>query len=676
MNEAQPAKPLFVTVSSRISDLSRLSALLGGPVVLPRAVRNMANVRAVLAWGCKPSAAKAKAYAAQYGLPLWRLEDGFVRSVQLGHADPPLSIVVDDLGIYYDAGSPSVLERMIVHPRNAAQISRAKTLIEQWRHGRISKYNHSREMCNGLPDHFVLVTDQTRGDLSIRYGLADAPNFTRMLEAALDRHPGQSIVLKVHPEVFAGHKRGHFERISPGQASRIQVLGTDVHPANLLERAAAVYAVTSQLGFEGLLWGKSVYTFGMPFYAGWGLTVDNLPAAPRRRPTTLENLIYAALIEYARYFNAEQGKRCEAEHVLQYLALQRRMRERHPEQVYLLGFKNWKKPVARAYFAGSRIKFVSRSNQIPPSATLAVWGRRPMNGALPENVAQFRVEDGFLRSVGLGGDLVWPLSWVIDRRGIYYDATAPSDLEDLLQNSRFDASLTERAKHLRKAVVALGLTKYNVGVGVWQRPADASKVILVPGQLQADASILYGSPFISNTLELLRIVREANPEAYIVYKLHPETQTVQMESLEAETWCDEIIRAMPVTALYEKVDEVHVLTSQAGFEALLRGIRVVTYGHPFYAGWGLTEDRFPIPRRARRLSLDELVAAVLILYPTYVSRTTGFFTTPEHALEELSAWREQGTTPPPLWIRINKKIAQCRDAVKAFTHTLRKIVAI
>ena len=102
-------------------------------------------------------------------------------------------------------------------------------------------------------------------------------------------------------------------------------------------------------------------------------------------------------------------------------------------------------------------------------------------------------------------------------------------------------------------------------------------------------------------------------------------------------------------SLLDTVDEVHVLTSLTGFEALLRGKRVVTYGQPFFAGWGLTQDMAPPTRRTRRLQLDELVAGVLIEYPTYVSRTTGRFTTPERALEELLAWRRTGVSGLPLW---------------------------
>jgi capsular polysaccharide export protein len=106
---------------------------------------------------------------------------------------------------------------------------------------------------------------------------------------------------------------------------------------------------------------------------------------------------------------------------------------------------------------------------------------------------------------------------------------------------------------------------------------------------------------------------------------------------------------VPMGRLLEAVDEVHVLTSLAGFDALIRGKPVTTHGCPFYAGWGLTRDFCePIARRGRLLKLDELVAAALILYPVYVSRVSKAYTTPERALWELRNW---DSLPPdnPHW---------------------------
>jgi capsular polysaccharide export protein len=109
------------------------------------------------------------------------------------------------------------------------------------------------------------------------------------------------------------------------------------------------------------------------------------------------------------------------------------------------------------------------------------------------------------------------------------------------------------------------------------------------------------------------------------------------------------------------VDEVHTLTSLSGLEALLRQKKVSCYGQPFYAGWGLTMDHAPIARRNRKLQLDELVAGALILYPTYVSRVSGCFTTPERAVEELVAWRAIAPSSVPLWRKVLRPLLYLQD---------------
>lgn len=63
-----------------------------------------------------------------------------------------------------------------------------------------------------------------------------------------------------------------------------------------------------------------------------------------------------------------------------------------------------------------------------------------------------RMEDGFIRSVGLGSDFNWPYSLVVDRKGIYYDPSRPSELEDILNampEHPDRAALLERAAALR-----------------------------------------------------------------------------------------------------------------------------------------------------------------------------------------------------------------------------------
>jgi capsular polysaccharide export protein len=177
----------------------------------------------------------------------------------------------------------------------------------------------------------VLVSDQTFGDASIRHGAASPGSFQRMLQAALSENPDATVMVKIHPDVFARRKRGYFSVAALRSTPRVQVLGEDVHPVSLIEGAEAIYAVTSQIGFEGLLWGKRVRTFGMPFYAGWGLTHDDVPAPDRRRRVPLESLVHAALVKYPRYLDPETGTRCDPERLIEWMGAQRRRHARPAE---------------------------------------------------------------------------------------------------------------------------------------------------------------------------------------------------------------------------------------------------------------------------------------------------------------------------------------------------------
>lgn len=318
-------------------------------------------------------------------------------------------------------------------------------------------------------------------------------------------------------------------------------------------------------------------------------------------------------------------------------------------QVFAFGFSLRKRPLVRRFVSSENVRFVRSAGRVLPGSDLLLWGSAPPPAGLPRDVRIVRLEDGFLRSVGLGADLTTPLSWVIDRRGMYYDATRPSDLEDILQNADFSPALLERADRLRQRIVESGITKYNVGGGGWQRPLPR-RTILVPGQVETDASIRFGAPGIRTNSGLLQAVREAEPGAYILYKPHPDVAAGLRHpgrgEEQARQWCDEVVVNVSMGDLLAAVDEVQVMTSLAGFEALLRGRPVACYGNPFYAGWGLTSDVGPMPRRSRRLSLAMLVAGSLILYPTYASRLSGRIITPEQALDELLEWRAEGAAGP------------------------------
>lgn len=262
-----------------------------------------------------------------------------------------------------------------------------------------------------------------------------------------------------------------------------------------------------------------------------------------------------------------------------------------------------------------------------------------------------RVEDGFLRSVGLGADLIRPISWVFDDLGIYFDATRPSRLEKILNTTDFRPELTEQANRLVERIVSLGLSKYNLDSYGTQAPLEempkCQKIILVPGQVETDASIALGSLEIKTNLALTRQVRANNPHAWIIYKPHPDVVAGVRQPGQGESqvclYCDEVIRHGNTIELIEMADEVHTMTSLTGFEALLRRKTVFCFGLPFYAGWGLTRDVSPCPRRTRQLSLAELVAGALLLYPRYCSLHGKGLISAEAAIDELATLKSKKT---------------------------------
>lgn len=594
----------------------------------------------ILGWGRKKSGKQAVQTAQKTDRSFLLLEDGFLRSIN--REDSALSIVLDDVGVYYDATHPSRLEKLIPIHRSKDQLQRSTEIIKLWRHYRLSKYNAEPEYTGNLPRRYALVIDQVYGDSSIKYGQADSSSFDKMLVSALNENPNLKIIIKTHPDIYTRKKRGYFDLNLLKDNPRIQIITENCHPTRLIEAADIVYTVTSQIGFEALIWGKHVRCFGMPFYAGWGLTEDVLPASDRRGAASLEQLVYAALVEYPRYMNPECREECDVETVINYISLQRQMRQRFPRKLYALKFSRWKKGILKKFLSGTELIFIRKARNIPENSTLVVWGNN-IPGNLPAGVKLLQVEDGFVRSVGLGAKLIKPLSWVIDDMGIYYDASKPSRLENILQTHTFDCKVLSRARELRETIVTAGITKYNLAKTTWSRPKTGQKIFLVPGQVEDDTSVKYGSPKIKTNVGLLKAVRERHPNTYIVYKPHPDVvaglRNKSIDAQEIKRYCDEVLVEGDMAHVLTQVDEVHTMTSLTGFEALMRGIPVTCYGCPFYSGWGLTTDIVPTQRRVRKLQIDELVAGTLILYPTYISRVTETFTTPERSVLELITWR-------------------------------------
>lgn len=330
--------------------------------------------------------------------------------------------------------------------------------------------------------------------------------------------------------------------------------------------------------------------------------------------------------------------------------------------VYIVGVSAFWKKSWQQFFGRYQPTFVTKPEQVPENTTALIWSAHTELSAFKRGVKVIRVEDGFVRSVGLGAEFSRPCSWVVDSRGLYYDARQPSDLEHLLQTKQFSQQEQQRAGSVLALLKQRNISKYNVGRVTAEQPLSNIKAsqqrVLVPGQVEDDASIQYGSPHIKTNLGLLQQVREQNPDAYIIYKPHPDVVAGARKQghneQQASKYCDAVITDAPIEYVLEQVDEVHTMTSLTGFEALVRGLKVTCYGQPFYSGWGLTYDINPNERRTTQRTLNELVHAALIDYAWYVQPIGGNAASIEDIIEWLAKQKQRQTLPTKLLTRSKK----------------------
>lgn len=659
----------------RDARLKRILALMGHELRfgLPRAGDGVA------VWGASPTAWRGEAIAARRAAPLVRIEDAFLRSLRPGRmGDAPLGLLVDPRGVHFDPAAPSALEHLLATDPldNSNLLARARDGYARIRHLDLSKYNIHDPDLPLPPPGYVLVVDQTAGDASVRASGATQATFDEMLATAREAHPHAPIVIKTHPETANGLRPGHFgaAHVGPG----VTLLTDPVSPWGLLDGAIAVHTVSSQLGFEAILAGHKPQVWGQPFYAGWGLTQDRIPPPRRGRVLTRNQLFAAAMILAPVWYDPARDRLCSFEDTLDQLEAETRAFRQDRRGYVAAGMRAWKRGRLQAFF-GAQKPLIFKDDPAAAAAKatrlnrpLLIWaGKEP--DAFPAPC--LRVEDGFLRSRGLGADLIPPLSLVTDGLGIYYDPARPSRLETLLLGP-LPPGGRERAERLLDSLRASRLTKYNLGGG---RPAlPQGHRILVPGQVEDDASILKGGGAIRSNLALLRAAWEANPEAAILYKPHPDVEAGlrpgAIAEEEALQYADMVLTRADMASLLPEVDEVWTITSLTGFEALIRGKRVTTLGAPFYAGWGLTNDLGPIPRRRLRREdgslqprpdLLHLIHAALIAYPRYWDPVSRRPCPPEVALDRLAS----GEIPRPG--PLNRLIAKAQGRLSGHAHLWR-----
>lgn len=275
-------------------------------------------------WGRKKSGTWAVRLAKLTKNNFLLLEDGFIRSLGLGvDRNQSFSLIQDDIGIYYDATTPSSLENILTNydfKNDFELIEIAKKAQLKIIEYKISKYNSS--IINNL-DYLdndldkVLIIAQTAGDSSLKYGLGELFTTKEMIDDAIKDNPLSEVYIKLHPDVLKGTKKSdiRLEEI-PGKC---KVLTANINPIHLLEYFDKIYTKTSGMGMEALLLNKKVYCYGLPFYAGWGLTYDKQVCSRRNRELSIDELFAGSYILYTTYYSLELEKEIDILSLLEYI---------------------------------------------------------------------------------------------------------------------------------------------------------------------------------------------------------------------------------------------------------------------------------------------------------------------------------------------------------------------
>ncbi len=593
-------------------------------------------------WGIgKETNKSAEIEATSKAIPIIRLEDGLIRS--FSSDESTYSLYQSKDGIYYDFTNNSNVENLL----NSDWIPSSKDnedynlSLEMINKYNISKYNEHPDIHStyfSTTKKNLLLIDQTFNDHSVLFGNANEQSFYNMLIHALNQSDVYNIYVKIHPEVISGKKTGYLynliNNLPQEQKDLINIISGNYNVPSIFPYVDAIYVVTSQVGFDALLREKQVFCFGSPFYSGWGITNDMVKGKFRHKERSIKDIFIAIMFYCTTYINPFTKKKGTILDLIEYISLQKR--HSNKKDITFYKTKLWKRGILERFLntSKSNTNFIFELNNAPLFKELvATWGYK----FIPEikNVRQkCCIEDGFIRSAGLGSNIEDPLSLVVDYNGIYFNPHTESDLEKILNYENFTQYEIKQAEKVISELFNKKITKYNVGTidnnlkNIKENHLN-QKIILAPGQVEDDASIMLGAQEINTNYKLLSAIAEYNPNSVIIYKPHPDVLVGNRKGNINDEQFKLLQKTYPQVTFYiEKqaniidcfniANEVHVITSTSGLEAILRNKKVVTYGLPFYGGYGLTVDMATYPRKRKNLSKEELILGCYLLYPRYL----------------------------------------------------------
>ena len=638
---------MYLSFSKKLTDIANKSGVFPYKIYYYSTtfLYNLKNIKGIVCWKIYQN--QSKSFAKKHNIPLIQLEDGLIGYLENTKGKMVnIGFYIDTIGGIYYSTEENIITK-IINDKHYSQneLEEAKKLIQRIVENKITKYNKiSQPKFQPTPNTApILLIDQVFQDKSITTNGHGTQEFQKMYHSAIKRADGKKIYVKTH-----SYGKGYLEKICKN--NNVIFLKEDYNLYNILEYIEEVFTVSSQSGFEALIAGKKVHTFGTPFYAGYGLTIDDISL--KRPQVSLEKIFYASYLEACKYFIS--GVECNLNEIIDIILEQRRLTEKDNkfQKFFLYQIPLWKSSSIKDFIFQKnsniiRVKNKKLLTKHKPTSKDAViiWGFKNacenlLNYTENNNIPVITFEDGFIRSVGLGSDFTPAYSFVMDHYGIYYNPQQKSELEVILETFDINQHQTERLAKLQNTLVEMKISKYNVNQNInkekpalLKQQANNKKIILITGQVSDDMSIIKSGIMISDYRTLVEKVRNENPDAFIIYKHHPDVivgnRSGYISSQILKQFVDVIIKNINIIDLIKISDEIHTITSLSGFEALLHGKTVVHYGLPFYGGYGFTVDKSFTNHKRKPVDFKTFCYSTFFLYPRYTTPNLHIALTPE-----------------------------------------------
>ena len=272
-------------------------------------------------------------YISNHNNRLFFLENGYLQSITtrtIKHTEQiddkyinSVSFILDDFTCHYDFYKISRIEQMLNNKKliiTEKQKIRAKNLINLIVKNKLSRFNDFsiyEPNVGRKGKKKIVLFDQSYDVNSFIYNdNNNYDNFDKMFKTAIEENQDCDIIIKVNQIGVSDEIKTRL-KIKP--TDNIYIMEDMVSPISLIEMADKIYVCDTYAGLFALMYNKEVHVFGSPFYANWGLTIDDTSINRRKNKRTLEELVYIFFIMYTYYVDPRKEEQCEIETAIDYL---------------------------------------------------------------------------------------------------------------------------------------------------------------------------------------------------------------------------------------------------------------------------------------------------------------------------------------------------------------------